>query len=268
MQKKIKQISALLLACILIFSMTACAKKRTPKEVLQASITKSKDMTSADMAGKAKYKIESSTSSSMNFTMAFTAKVVDSNKDTMKMSMDTSMSVLGQSINFKMYYSDGYYYMNGNGTKQKIKMNISDMKKQVENITGSSSIPAKYYTDLKLSEYDGNQVLSYKLSKDGLNKYVNSLLAQAGSLTGSSDATSETMDESIKISSFSGKRTLDKDDNILKESVKMVMESSTGEDGKITISMDISYKDPGKKVTVTLPDDLDSYQEDSSSTAQ
>ncbi len=270
MKKSIKKLSAILLAGILVFSMTACTKKRSAKEVLESSIKKAKDMTSSQMTGTAKYKIESGdsdSSSAMEFDMSFDAKVTDTNKDSMKMDMNMKMSVLGQSMNMKMYYTDGYYYMNSMGQKQKVKMDIAAMQKQLESTTGQSTLPSKYYKNLKLKEDGDNLVLSYSLNKDGLNEYIESLMSQMSSITGNTSGSD--VSDSIKISSFSGKRTLDEDDNTLKESIKMVMESKTGEAGKITISMTMNYKNPGKKVTVELPSDLDTYKEvDSSMTAQ
>lgn len=267
--KKFKKVSALVLAVVLAFSMTACAKKRTAKEVLESSMKKSEKMTSSHMTGSAKYKIESGssdTASSMDLSMTFDAKVSDSNKDTMKMDMGAKMSVLGQSLDMKMYYTDGYYYMNMAGQKQKMKMDIAAMQKQLKNTTGQSTFPTKYYKDLKLEEKDGNQVLTYKLNEDGLNEYVESVMAQMGSFTGQTDTSSAT--DSIKISAFSGTTTLDKDDNILSQTIKMTMGSKTGEAGKISITMDMKYKDPGKDVTVSLPDDLSSYQEIASPTTE
>ena len=46
-----------------------------------------------------------------------------------------------------------------------------------------------------------------------------------------------------------------------KESIQMVMESGDNETGSITLKMNLTYHDPGKSVTVTLPDDLNTYQE-------
>ena len=269
MKKSIKKLSAIFLAGLLVFSVTACTKKRTAKEVLESSIEKAKDITSSHMTGTAKYKIEagdSDSSSAMEFDMSFDAKVSDANKDSMKMDMNMKMSILGQSLDMNMYYTDGYYYMNMAGQKQKMKMDIAAMQKQIESTTGQTSLSSKYYKDLKLEEDGDNQVLSYSLSEDGLNEYLESVMSQMESLTGNTSDSNAA--DSIKISSFSGKRTLDEDDNVLKESIKMVMESKTGEAGKITLSMDISYKDIGKKVKVELPSDLNTYTEIDSTDVQ
>ena len=59
--------------------------------------------------------------------------------------MTSTLNMLGQTMDMNMYYSDGYYYMNTNGTKQKIKMDIAGLQKQIQSTTGQTSLPAKYY---------------------------------------------------------------------------------------------------------------------------
>ena len=244
MKIRIKKVTALLLSCMLLFSISGCQKKRTAKEVLESSLKQSSKLKDADFSGEASYKIansEASSSSNVTIKMNFDTKLQTVDKDQLKMSMTSTLNMLGQTMDMNMYYSDGYYYMNTNGTKQKIKMDIAGLQKQIQSTTGQTSLSAKYYKDLKLSEKDGNTVLKYSINNDGLNQYVKDVTSQMTTVTGGSN--------SIKISSLTGTKTLnDKDlpDN---------------ETGSITLKMNLTYHDPGKSVTVTLPDDLNTYQE-------
>ena len=259
MKAKMKKISALFLSCILLFSITACQKKRTAKEVMQSSLKQSSSLKDADFNGNASYTIETGkegSQSTINFKMNFDTKLQTLKKDNLKMSMTSTINMLGQNINMTMYYADGYYYMNSNGTKQKMKMDIASLQKQFQSTTGQSTLPIKYYKDLKLSEDDGNNVISYSINSDGLNKYVENITNSMSAITGGSD--------SIKITSMSGKKTLNDKDLPVKESIKMVIESNSNEVGKITLKMDLIYHNPGKSVTVSLPKDLNTYQEVSS----
>ena len=224
MKAKMKKISALFLSCILLFSITACQKKRTAKEVMQSSLKQSSSLKDADFNGNASYTIETGkegSQSTINFKMNFDTKLQTLKKDNLKMSMTSTINMLGQNINMTMYYADGYYYI-----------------------------------DLKLSEDDGNNVISYSINSDGLNKYVENITNSMSAITGGSD--------SIKITSMSGKKTLNDKDLPVKESIKMVIESNSNEVGKITLKMDLIYHNPGKSVTVSLPKDLNTYQEVSS----
>ena len=83
-------------------------------------------------------------------------------------------------------------------------MDIAGLQKQIQSTTGQTSLSAKYYKDLKLSEKDGNTVLKYSINNDGLNQYVKDVTSQMTTVTGGSN--------SIKISSLTVTKTLnDKD---------------------------------------------------------
>ena len=202
MKIRIKKVTALLLSCMLLFSISGCQKKRTAKEVLESSLKQSSKLKDADFSGEASYKIansEASSSSNVTIKMNFDTKLQTVDKDQLKMSMTSTLNMLGQTMDMNMYYSDGYYYMNTNGTMQKIKMDIAGLQKQIQSTTGQTSLSAKYYKDLKLSEKDGNTVLKYSINNDGLNQYVKDVTSQMTTVTGGSN--------SIKISSLTGTKT-------------------------------------------------------------
>ena len=232
MKIRIKKVTALLLSCMLLFSISGCQKKRTAKEVLESSLKQSSKLKDADFSGEASYKIansEASSSSNVTIKMNFDTKLQTVDKDQLKMSMTSTLNMLGQTMDMNMYYSDGYYYMNTNGTKQKIKMDIAGLQKQIQSTTGQTSLSAKYYKDLKLSEKDGNTVLKYSINNDGLNQYVKDVTSQMTTVTGGSN--------SIKISSLTGTKTLNDKDLPVKESIQMVMESGDNETGSITLKI-------------------------------
>lgn len=256
MKANTKRIIAMLLSCILLLSVTACEKKRTAKDIMQASLKQSSALNDSDFSGNASYSIETGkdgSQSNMSFKMNFDTKLQTIDKNKLKMSMSSTINMLGQTVDMNMYYTDGYYYMNSNGTKQKMKMDIENLQKQIQSTTGQTTLPIKYYTDIKLSQKDGNNVISYRINSDGLNKYVEDITSSMTSITGGSN--------SIKISSMSGTKTLNDDDLPMKETIQMVIESNDNETGKITLKMDIFYHNPGKSVSVSLPKDLNTYTE-------
>ena len=57
MKIRIKKVTALLLSCMLLFSISGCQKKRTAKEVLESSLKQSSKLKDADFSGEASYKI-------------------------------------------------------------------------------------------------------------------------------------------------------------------------------------------------------------------
>ena len=287
MTKGMKKLSALIMALALAFSVTACSggnnksdsssedTGRTAQEILESNLEKSKDMKDVDMTMAVKYVYETSSedssssdsssedSSSQTISMNYDAKISDSGEDNMKMAMEGALSASGVSIDMNIYYSDGYYYLNMMDQKMKQQMDVSNLQKQISSTTSQSQLPVDNYKNIVVSQDDdGNTVLDYELNEDGLNEYIQMAADQISSASGNT-ASSDDLD-GIRISSFSGTRTLDKDDNTLKDSAEFVMVSSSYEGETVTVTMDVTYNNPGKSVTVTLPDDLNDYQESSS----
>lgn len=287
MTKGMKKLSALIMALALAFSVTACSggnnksdsssedTGRTAQEILESNLEKSKDMKDVDMTMAVKYVYETSSeassssdsssedSSSQTISMNYDAKISDSGEDNMKMAMEGALSASGVSIDMNIYYSDGYYYLNMMDQKMKQQMDVSNLQKQISSTTSQSQLPVDNYKNIVVSQDDdGNTVLDYELNEDGLNEYIQMAADQISSASGST-ASSDDLD-GIRISSFSGTRTLDKDDNTLKDSAEFVMVSSSYEGETVTVTMEVTYNNPGKSVTVTLPDDLNDYQESSS----
>lgn len=287
MTKGMKKLSALIMALALAFSVTACSggnnksdsssedTGRTAQEILESNLEKSKDMKDVDMTMAVKYVYETSSedssssdsssedSSSQTISMNYDAKISDSGEDNMKMAMEGALSASGVSIDMNIYYSDGYYYLNMMDQKMKQQMDVSNLQKQISSTTSQSQLPVDNYKNIVVSQDDdGNTVLDYELNEDGLNEYIQMAADQISSASGSTASSGDL--DGIRISSFSGTRTLDKDDNTLKDSAEFVMVSSSYEGETVTVTMEVTYNNPGKSVTVTLPDDLNDYQESSS----
>ena len=153
--KRLKRVLALTLAAVMLFTLGGC-KKKTPEEVLEAATKKMSKVTSADMSGNIKMKMSStsSTSSSLEMNMGLKMKATDMTSKDMKMDMDLTMGIAGQDMVIKAYYTDGYYYMNYSGQKQKQKMDFTAMQKQMENSTGQFDMSADNYKDLKMEKKD------------------------------------------------------------------------------------------------------------------
>ncbi len=272
MTKVLKKLSAAGMALILAFSVTACSggddgtakKERSAKEILESNLKKSNDLKDVDMSVNMKYVVDTGTGdedSEQSMDMSYDTQIADSGNDSMKMAMKAKVGISGVNVDMEAYYTDGYYYTNILNQKAKQAMDLSKIQEQMES-SGDIQLPIDNYTDLKAkTDSDGNTVISYALSEDGLNEYILKFYEQLSSLSGSSSSVSSEDLEEIKVSSFTGTRTVNKDDYTVKDSIEYIMESAEGEEGKITVSMDIEYNNPGEKVSVTLPDDLSDYQE-------
>ena len=119
MKNRRKQFIFLGFILLLIVSLSACSHKRSAEEILTSSIKKSAKTMDCDIEGNLKYTVESETSSSsdVNFVMAFRSKISDFSSKSMKMEMDSKISVFQQLIHVNSYYTDGYYYNNTDDEK-------------------------------------------------------------------------------------------------------------------------------------------------------
>ena len=257
--KRLKRVLALTLAAVMLFTLGGC-KKKTPEEVLEAATKKMSKVTSADMSGNIKMKMSStsSTSSSLEMNMGLKMKATDMTSEDMKMDMDMTMGIAGQDLNFKAYYTDGYYYINYSGQKQKQKMDFAAMQKQMENTAGQFNTNAKNYKGLKMDKKGDNYVISFKLKEKALNDYVNKIMGQMNS-TGVAGAGTNYADQ-VKFESMSGTMTVNKDSEITAQKINMVVSSKEDTKLKVKMILDFKYHNIGKDVKVTLPDDLDTYK--------
>lgn len=258
--KRLKRVLALTLAAVMLFTLGGC-KKKTPEEVLEAATKKMSKVTSADMSGNIKMKMSStsSTSSSLEMNMGLKMKATDMTSKDMKMDMDLTMGIAGQDMVIKAYYTDGYYYMNYSGQKQKQKMDFTAMQKQMENSTGQFDMSADNYKDLKMEKKDDNYIISFKFKEKALNDYINKMMGQMNS-TGAAGSNTNYADQ-VKFDSMSGTMTVNKDSEITAQKINMVVSSKEDTKLKIKMIVDLKYNSIGKDVKVTLPDDLDTYKE-------
>ena len=267
--KRLKRVLALTLAAVMLFTLGGC-KKKTPEEVLEAATKKMSKVTSADMSGNIKMKMSStsSTSSSLEMNMGLKMKATDMTSKDMKMDMDLTMGIAGQDMVIKAYYTDGYYYMNYSGQKQKQKMDFTAMQKQMENSTGQFDMSADSYKDLKMEKKDDNYIISFKFKEKALNDYINKMMGQMNS-TGAAGSNTNYADQ-VKFDSMSGTMTVNKDSvfrfrkihsEITAQKINMVLSSKEDTKLKIKMIVDLKYNSIGKDVKVTLPDDLDTYKE-------
>ena len=258
--KRLKKVLALTLAAVMLFTLGGC-KKKTPEEVLEAATKKMSKVTSADMSGNIKMKMSStsSTSSSLEMNMGLKMKATDMTSKDMKMDMDLTMGIAGQDMVIKAYYTDGYFYMNYSGQKQKQKMDFTAMQKQMENSTGQFDMSADNYKDLKMEKKDDNYIISFKFKEKALNDYINKMMGQMNS-TGAAGSNTNYADQ-VKFDSMSGTMTVNKDSEITAQKINMVLSSKEDTKLKIKMIVDLKYNSIGKDVKVTLPDDLDTYKE-------
>lgn len=167
--------------------------------------------------------------------------------------MVMNTSILGQEVVIEEYFKDGYLYMNdGAGTKVKAPFEYSEIAGQATMNTATSR---DFMDKLEMTEDEnGNYVFNYTIAQDKMNEYLSDALEGMDELVGDTG--------SYTIGEMTGTCVIDKDYNVLSDKVHMVM-NMTAEGQEVAMSVDVSivYNAVGDAVTVSFPDDLDSYTE-------
>lgn len=134
-------------------------------------------------------------------------------------------------------------------------------------LTMSACTKKRSAEEVKLTKKDGNNVVAYSIDGKELGKY----LKQKSNKNSKGTSNSTLSLDDVNIKSMKGSRTLNDKDLPLKESITLVVENKKKSktdnnmfsgltNGKTTVKINVTYKNPGKSVSVTLPKDLSSYK--------
>ncbi|NLW78570.1 MAG: hypothetical protein GXY32_04050 [Ruminococcaceae bacterium] len=167
-----------------------------------------------------------------------------------QMATEMSMGFMGMSLDMNMYYTDGMMYMDAMSSKVKSPMSFEDARQQ-----GSPQvnvdITENAIKEQHMETTDDGYVLTFVLDGEAM---ADALKSQLGSALGDADA-------NLNIGDINTKAVVGKDGQM--KSMEMDFTFAMDTQGQMieaacTMSMtNIQTKD----VTVTLPDDLDSYTE-------
>ena len=241
--KKMIKTAAVIMSTIMVFSMTACAKNADPKEVFDAAVKKNSELTSLDMDTTMKMTMTQG-EETMDITVDMNMKMSNMNEDSMQYLADTKTSLMGQSMDARIFYKDGYYYMDGMGQKIKYPMDLNSMIASVEQTTAAADLAPSLMKSLSVREEGENRVLSYVADPAKMNAYVQDALKP---LLGS-------MDVGMIIREVKGEYVINKDDYYMSMNMYMVMDmSSYGETLRIIMLLEGNFNNPGQPVNLELP---------------
>lgn len=166
--------------------------------------------------------------------------------------MDGTMEMFGATFPVTMFYKDGWYYTDMMDMKIKQPMDIATAIANVNENTGVMEMNLAMIRNMKAEQKDSNTVLTYDMSQEALNNYVQAALAQTG-----------TAGEGLsgyKINSASASVTIDANGNLVQDQVLMDMEMSvidpetgTTSDVKYVMDVECNYKNLGQTFTLTFP---------------
>ena len=152
------------------------------------------------------------------------------------MVMDDGTSVLGES-RMNAYFGGGYYYVDSDGVKQKMPMDISQMMTQPTFSGDSVAQSVGMMRDFKLTEENGIRTISYSYDVSQLQSLTDQVLGQ---VLGGTDfqGLMEGIDMDFEVAGCDGSMSLGADGSLVGENVSMLMRYSISAEGE-TIEMEL-----------------------------
>lgn len=260
-----KKFMSMLLAAMLVFSMAGCGEKKGKENNQKGNVSAESVL---DEAMKKQAELDS-WDSKMNMSMdmdidgeAFAAdmemdiQIQDINKESMKMAMLMSMDMsdYGMSLDMDMYYADGYYYMDMLGMKMKTAMNLDEMQESMIDTSGMTDIDVDELQELTLKENGNGYTIDFVGDAENMTDLTNAVMENMGSTTGLGEF-------DFTLDKITGSTDINEDGYLTK--MVMLMDMTMEMDGQsyvANIELEMTYNNPGKAVTVELPD-LSEYEE-------
>ncbi|MCI8510858.1 MAG: hypothetical protein HFE83_02540 [Lachnospiraceae bacterium] len=222
-------------------------------ELYKTAVEKNKELNSVDADVDAKITM-SAEGESIDMAMKMTLKMRDMKADAPEYVANGSVDLLGSSMDFSMFYTDGYLYMDMLGMKVKQPMPAMEAVSEVAEIQSLSNGEAEMM-NLQMYEDKGYQVLTYEMKTGELNKLLDEII---GLSAGDYEELGYQMQMSIK--KAKGTVVIDSNGYYVRETVAMDMnlcmtDVDSGESESMDISMDMvmNINNAGKEVTFKLP---------------
>lgn len=249
MKKKYFNMVLALLACIGMSAISGCGKK-DPFTVYTDAAKKTAELSSMEMTYDIDMTLELA-GESLDMTTSSNAKMSGMNTDDMKINMAIKVGAQGQEMDMNVYYTDGYYYTDSMGAKIKYAMNLEQAQKELASTGLQTDIKKEDFKEISLEE----QVLTFTIDGEKMSSLVDSAMSSLQGLIQGTDA-------SIDIGDVKGTASVNQDGYFETStmSVPLTMDIM-GTEMQVNMDMDYTYVNPGKEVTVELPEDLADYEE-------
>lgn len=184
------------------------------------------------------------TNISVNMDMDFKVKDLDSSS--VKYLAELRMDMLGQSQTGKMFYTDGYAYMDMGGQKIKVAMPLDEIMETSRNASSGVLQETGFIQDLQVAtDGAGNQVFTFTCAPEGFNKLLSQMNQQNMDLAVVTD---------MKIREYRGTATVNPEGYFIASDLVMVYDATImGTAVSYDIRAHLDYVNPGQPVDFALP---------------
>lgn len=242
------------ICCIGLLTAAGCSQNQEepdPQELYQAAVEKNGELTDLDMTMGTKMTLEQA-GETVDIDMNVDMLMSGYNTSDLQYQMETTTSLLGQNIEMTAFYTDGYYYMETSGQKLKYPYDLEAITEQVENSMGGT-VSSEAMTELTAEKEGENTRLTFTGDPEKMTNYTKEILSNMQTGTETADFT---------IEKAGGSYLINPDGYYIESNVDMdLLMNISGSEVSVNTKMTSTLKDPGKKVGITLPEDLSSYTE-------
>ena len=246
---------SVLVSVMMLVSFVGCQKKETAAEIMQK--VQDNQLSASGIGMEMNMDMSVSVAEVvMEMPMKMTVLADYPNDfENMKLIMNTSVEVMGTSVEMSAYFTEGYMYTDTNGIKTKEELSTVEAESFIEQANGSSMINIELLDEFTVEQTDDGYVLSGSFSQEDMMSAVEMVLGNSAmndDLLKGLDI--ETMMENITVEQFDVSYGISTD-YLLKSgtgSLKMTMNiegEETVVDTKYTVFYEI-YDEP----QVELPD--------------
>lgn len=247
-----------LFGLLMILSIGGCSKAKVtkmsldPETIYKDASKKMADL--KDMAGTATMKmVLSQGEETMDISMNMDIKMTEINTKDMKYLCDTKMSMLDTDLDMKMFYTDGYYYVETLGQKMKYSMDYSAMLNKVNRSTMQTTDLTKYMKDIKATQEDDTTIVTFKLDGEKMTEYIQGIMSALG--TGIDSGVYSGIEGNVET-------TINKDGYFSEVKMDLILDMNIeGQAMKMNMDMNMVYNNPGKEVKEIKLPDLEGYTE-------
>ncbi len=193
--------------------------------------------------------------SDLNMRMEMDMKMANANDmNQLRFSAYSRISLMGEMIDFNIYYENGWMYLEMDGQKQKMEMPLNQMQSAIDSTQGYSNLFSSetFMKDLSVRYEGENRILSYRMDDALLNQLIQKVFEMGGY-----NAMMDGM--TFTVSNVYGDYVVNPSGYYTNASMHMDMEMKY-EDESIILKMDgtIGLPNPGETVDIPRPD-LNSY---------
>lgn len=255
MMKRGKKLAALILAAVVGVSAAGCAKK-DPETIYKEAVEKANEANSMDAAVRMTMAIAQG-EESLDMDIVMDMKASGLKEGDFKYAADGNISLMGQSMDMKQYYADGYQYVDMMGMKVKQAVELDQMMEQARSLAEGGSMGLEYIENLTAEKNGDNTLLSYTVNGEKMTdlsqEYMGDMMQAMGVSGTDMQALFEGLD--FQINSASGTMTVNKAGYPTAYQMDMDMEvSAEGESIHLTMGVEYQINNPGQETEVTIPD--------------